>query len=93
MPKNARRTQFTHEQRAVMTLLFNLGTTRPTRTERGQIACFSGLDPRVIQVWFQNERQRVRKTLMEELNAITRYAHASDSSSCNTTALSSSSPR
>lgn len=88
--KKAPRTQFTHEQRAVMALLFNLGTTRPTRIERVQIARFSGLGVRVIQVWFQNERQRVRKTTLEELNAIRRYAHASDSSSCTNTL---SSPR
>ena len=89
MPK---RTRFTYEQHAVLTLIFNLGTTTPTRVERNQIERFSGLHSRVIQVWFQNERQRRKLeayTVVEELNAIRRrdQCRVSDSSSC------SSSPR
>lgn len=92
------RTQFTHEQHAVFMLLFNLGTTAPTRAERALIERFSGLHVRVIQVWFQNERQR-RKTnayraVVEELNAINPegrcVSESEDSSSCRT--INTSSP-
>ncbi|CAD7084539.1 unnamed protein product [Hermetia illucens] len=54
------RTAITEEQQTVLKEHYAINS-RPSRDEFRMIAIRLGLDPRVVQVWFQNNRSRERK--------------------------------
>lgn len=66
------RTTIKAKQLEVLKAAFN-ATPKPTRHIREQLASETGLNMRVIQVWFQNRRSKERR--MKQLNALGARRH------------------
>ena len=64
------RTILTTEQRKKFKVYFDSGGEKPSRKVREKLAAETGLTARVVQVWFQNQRAKVKKVFRLNLRRV-----------------------